>query len=172
MRYRRAYLPGGTYFFTVNLLERNKSLLTDNIELLKQSMRQVKRTHPFRIDALVVLPDHLHTLWTLPAGDADFSMRWRLIKSAFSRGLPQTETIGPSRYTKAERGIWQRRFWEHLIRDDSDLAHHMAYIHFNPVKHAYVDRPIAWPYSSIHKFIRDGIMDADWGWSDDHPTSQ
>lgn len=163
MQYRRAFVAGGTYFFTVNLLERDKSLLTDHIDLLKTAFRRVKSTHPFDIDAIVVLPDHLHTIWTLPANDADFSTRWRLIKSHFSRGLPSIERINNSRKQKSERGIWQRRYWEHLIRDELDYERHVDYIHYNPVKHGYVDKAVDWPYSSIHRFIEKGIISSDWG---------
>ena len=163
MRYRRSYVPGATYFFTVNLLERDKTLLTDHIDLLKQSMCQVKENHPYRIDAMVVLPDHLHAIWTLPEQDADFSGRWRLIKSALSRELPKGERIRASRQHKGERGIWQRRFWEHLIRDENDFVRHVDYIHINPVKHGYVDNPVEWPYSSIHTFIKRGVIAPNWG---------
>ncbi|HCC81992.1 MULTISPECIES: transposase [unclassified Methylophaga] len=163
MQYRRAFVAGGTYFFTVNLLERDKSLLTDHIDLLKTAFRKVKLAHPFDIDAIVVLPDHLHTIWTLPENDFDFATRWRLIKSHFSRGLPSTERINNSRKQKSERGIWQRRYWEHLIRDDLDYARHVDYIHYNPVKHGYVDKAFDWPYSSIHKFIERNMGSSDWG---------
>ena len=163
MQYRRAFVAGGTYFFTVNLLERDKSLLTDHIDLLKTAFHRVKLSHPFYIDAIVVLPDHLHAIWTLPANDADFATRWRLIKSHFSRGLPCTERTNLSRLKKSERGIWQRRYWEHLIRDDLDYQRHVDYIHYNPVKHGYVDKAFDWPYSSIHRFIEKGIISSDWG---------
>lgn len=163
MQYRRAFVAGGRYFFTVNLLERDKSLLTDHIDLLKTAFRRVKLTHPFDIDAIVVLPDHLHTIWTLPANDTDFSTRWRLIKSHFSRGLPSTERINNSRKQQSERGIWQRRYWEHLIREDLDYQRHVDYLHYNPVKHGYVDKAIDLPYSSIHRFVEKGIISSDWG---------
>ncbi|WP_439503312.1 REP-associated tyrosine transposase [Methylophaga sp.] len=162
MQYRRAFVAGGTYFFTVNLLERDKSLLTDHIDLLKTAFRRVKLSHPFYIDAMVVLPDHLHVIWTLPENDFDFATRWRLIKSHFSRSLPSTERINLSRLKKSERGIWQRRYWEHLIRDELDYERHVDYIHYNPVKHGYVDKPVDWPYSSIHRFIENGIMFNTW----------
>ena len=138
MQYRRANIPGGTYFFTVNLAERNKKLLTEEIKLLRTSMNKVKHSHPFRLDAMVVLPDHLHAIWTLPPDDRDYSTRWMLIKSNFSRGLIKQERINQSRKTRGERGIWQRRYWEHLIRDERDLNRHIDYIHYNPVKHGYV----------------------------------
>ncbi|MDO8828043.1 transposase [Methylophaga sp.] len=136
-------------------------MLTAHIDLLKTAFRKVKLAHPFDIDAIVVLPDHLHTIWTLPVNDADFATRWRLIKSNFSRGLPSTERINNSRKQKSERGIWQRRYWEHLIRDDLDYQRHVDYIHFNPVKHGYVDKAVDWPYSSIHSFIKKHIISGD-----------
>lgn len=141
MQYRRAFVAVGTYFFTFNLLERHKSLLTDHIDLLKTAFRRVKST-TFDIDAIVVLPDHLHAIWTFPANDADFATRWRLIKSHFSRALPSTERINNSRKQKSELGIWKRRYWEHLIRDDLDYQRHIDYIHYNPVKHGYVEKAV------------------------------
>jgi REP-associated tyrosine transposase len=123
--YRRHRVPGGCYFFTVNLLERRgNTLLTDRIDLLREAVRRVRRSRPFSIDAWVVLPDHLHAVWTLPAGDDDFSTRWRLIKSFFVRDLPKIERLSRVRDDGGERGIWQRRFWEHAIRDDADYAAH------------------------------------------------
>ena len=115
MHYRRAKADGGTYFFTVNLANRKQTLLTAQIQLLRSSISRTKNRHPFHIDAIVILPDHLHTIWTLPENDASFDMRWSLIKSGFSRGLPKTEHIKRSRRTKRERGIWQRRFWERRV---------------------------------------------------------
>jgi len=162
MRYRRANVTAATYFFTVNIAERQKSLLTDHVDVLRNAIKKVKQNHPFEIDAMVILPDHLHALWTLPEHDADFSMRWNLIKSGFSRELAKTERISSSRSLKGERGIWQRRFWEHLIRDDNDYERHVNYIHFNPVKHGYVDKPIDWPFSSFHRFVKDEMLPANW----------
>lgn len=149
MQYRRAKTNGATYFFTVNLADRKNTLLVDKIDVLRTVLNKVKKDHPFRIDALVVLPDHIHAIWTLPKNDNNYSMRWSLIKSGFSRQLPNIENINESRITKGERGIWQRRYWEHLIRDDYDLEMHVNYIHHNPVKHGYVNRSADWPYSSI-----------------------
>jgi putative transposase len=138
--YRRNFIAGGSFFFTVNLAERRLALLTDHIAALRAAFRHVRRRHSFEIDAIVVLPDHLHAAWTLPAGDDDFAVRWRLIKSAFSRSLPAGERVSGSRVAKGERGIWQRRYWEHTIRDERDFARHIDYIHINPVKHGYVSR--------------------------------
>jgi putative transposase len=129
--YRRNFLPGGTFFFTVNLADRRLRLLTDNIDALRRAFRETHRHHPFTIDAIVVLPDHLHAVWTLPEGDTNFATRWRLIKSAFSRSIATGERISRSRASKGERGIWQRRYWEHTIRDDDDFARHIDYVHIN-----------------------------------------
>ncbi|MFZ0424561.1 MAG: transposase [Xanthobacteraceae bacterium] len=160
--YRRNFLSGGSFFFTVNLAERRLRLLTDHIDLLRQAFRDVRRRHPFDIEAIVVLPDHLHAVWTLAEGDADFALRWRLIKTIFSRGLPASERISASRAGKAERGIWQRRYWEHTLRDEGDFARHVDYIHFNPVKHGHVTRVKDWPYSSFHRMVKLGIYPDDW----------
>ena len=162
MRYRRAFATGATWFFTVNLADRQQDLLTRHITLLREVMHEVKVHHPFEIDAMVVLPEHLHAIWTLPPDDADYPTRWSLIKSGFSRTLPKTEAIGDSRRSKRERGIWQRRYWEHQIRDDADLQAHVDYIHYNPVKHGHTDLPAAWPYSSIHRYIAQGWLSQEW----------
>jgi len=164
-RYTRAYTPGGTFFFTVNLADRSKTLLTDHIDPLREAMRTVRDRHPFHIDAIVVMPDHLHAIWTLPSGDSDYPTRWALIKAGFSRSLPKTERIGASRAGKGERGIWQRRYWEHQIRDETDYERHVDYIHYNPVKHGYVKSSLDWPHSSLHRFVREGCIPADWGGS-------
>ena len=162
--YRRWRVAGGSYFFTVNLLDRRTPLLVEHIDLFRAAFHAVRTAHPFHVDAVVVLPEHLHCVWTLPPGDADFSTRWRLIKGEFSRSLPSGgERQSASRMKHRERGIWQRRFWEHVIRDDRDFARHVDYIHFNPVKHGLVKRPIDWPHSSIHDFVRRGIVPAEWG---------
>jgi putative transposase len=163
MRYRRAVTPGGVYFFTLALADRKDNLLIREIVKLRAAVRLVKQRHPFEIIAMVVMPDHLHALLRLPLDDADYPMRWSLIKSAFSYSLPKTERILPSRKLNRERGIWQRRFWEHLIRDERDLQAHTDYIHYNPVKHGYVSRAIDWPYSSIHRYVRLGWVAKDWG---------
>lgn len=163
MRYRRANIKGGTYFFTVNLAERKLRLLVEQVDVLREAVKTVKQKHPFYIDAFVVLPDHLHAIWTLPEGDADFATRWMLIKGNFSRGIAKGEHRNASRIKKGERGIWQRRYWEHCIRDEIDYARHVDYIHFNPVKHGYVDRAVDWEYSSIHRYIATDKIARDWG---------
>ena len=163
MKYRRANLAGATYFFTVNLADRQSRLLVEQVDLLGNVIRKIRESHPFHIVAMVVLPDHLHAIWRMPEGDANFPLRWALIKAAFSRNLPTTEAIGRSRQLKRERGIWQRRYWEHQIRNDDDLEKHVAYIHFNPVKHGYVSRAEDWPYSSIHREMNKKNVPENWG---------
>ena len=133
--YRRAFIPGGCWFFTVNLLDRAQSLLVDHIEKLRGAVAATGRHYPFEIDAFVVLPDHLHAVLTLPPHDADFSTRWRLIKARFARSLRRNERLSAVRVARGERGIWQRRFWEHLVRDEADYARHVEYCYINPVKH-------------------------------------
>jgi putative transposase len=160
--YRRNFVPGGSYFFTLNLAERRLPLLTDHIGSLRVAFRDTRARHPFTIEAIVILPDHLHAIWTLPDGDKDFATRWRLIKSAFSRSLPSGERISASRARKGERGIWQRRYWEHTLRDEPDFERHADYIHFNPVKHGYVTRVDHWPYSSFQRMVRLGVYPQDW----------
>jgi putative transposase len=169
-RYRRAFVPGATYFFTVNLADRQATLLVDHIDLLRDAIRYTRKRHPFDIDAMVVLPDHLHAVWTLPLGDANFPLRWRLIKTWFSRNLPHGEHRRASQVSKGERGVWQRRYWEHLIRDETDLARHVDYTHWNPVKHGHVARAVDWPYSTFHRFVRDGVLAEDWGRAGDNAS--
>jgi putative transposase len=160
--YRRNPLPGGSYFFTVNLADRRRALLTDHIDVLRGAFRQVRARHPFTIEATVILPDHLRAIWTLPGGDADFATRWRLIKGGFSHGLPRAERVSASRAAKAERGIWQRRYWEHTLRDEDDFVRHLDYIHFNPVKHGHAVRVRDWPFSSFRRWVRLGAYPVDW----------
>jgi putative transposase len=160
--YLRAHVPGGSYFFTVALLERRRRLLTAHINALRAAFRSVHIQRPFHIDAIVILPDHLHCIWTLPPNDADSSTRWRLIKSSFARAIAPGERLSSRRRTKHERGIWQRRFWEHVIRDQRDFDAHLDYIHFNPVKHGWVSRVADWPHSSFHRFVRSGWYPLEW----------
>src|SRR5690349_4247005 len=144
--YRRAWQPGGTYFFTVNLLQRqDNDLLTRHIALLRNAVRMVRQRHPFQIHGWVVLPDHLHCVIELPKDEADFAVRWRLIKGAFSKGLSVTEQRSEVRMARGERAIWQRRYWEHLIRDEADFCAHMDYVHINPLKHGLVKQVSEWP---------------------------
>ncbi len=162
--YRRALVPGTTWFFTLTLAHRrNNGLLLKYIDDLRAVFRRVRERHPFHIDAIAILPEHLHSIWTLPEGNADFSMRWSLIKAGFSRSTPKGEQRSTSHIGRGERGVWQRRFWEHMIRDEEDLARHVDYIHRNPVKHGHSASPLGWPYSSFHRFVREGLLPADWG---------
>jgi putative transposase len=165
--YRRAFVPGGCWFFTVNLLDRRKTLLVDHIDVLRIAMAKTRIRYPTAIDAMVVLPDHLHAVWTLPPGDADFSVRWRLIKSRFAQALPRQEPLRAVR--SGERGIWQRRYWEHLIRNEADYARHVEYCYINPVKHGLVKRVRDWPHSSFHRDVRAGIFAEDWAGDVDRP---
>jgi putative transposase len=160
--YRRNRVPGGTYFFTVNLLNRRTDLLVRHIDVLRQAIADTKKTMPFHIDAWVVLPEHMHCLWTLPAGDADYAGRMKLLKTLFSKNVPKTETISAVRAAKGERGIWQRRFWERTIRDDADYAAHMDYVHFNPVKHGWANNVLDWPHSTFHHCVAQGMYPTDW----------
>jgi putative transposase len=166
MRYRRVRIEGGSYFFTVVTHRRQK--LFDNpaaVELLETAIADVRAAHPFEIEAQVILPDHLHTIWSLPDGDSDFPMRWRQIKSAFTRGLGREDDSvkSKSRVSKSERTIWQRRYWEHVICGDNDFTTHVEYIHFNPVKHGLARRPRDWPHSTFHDWVRRGLYELNWG---------
>jgi putative transposase len=154
--YRRNRVAGGTYFFTVNLANRASDLLVRDIAVLRHAVKLAQTMRPFSIDAFVVLPEHLHCIWTLPEGDADYSTRWRAIKARFSMAQPAGKN------SRGERGIWQKRFWEHTIRDERDYRAHMDYVHFNPVKHGYVDHPAKWPHSTFLRCAQAGFYDADW----------
>jgi putative transposase len=166
MQYRRAKTPGATYFFTVNLYKRKSNLLLKEITLLRAIFRRVHHLHPFTIDAIVILPDHIHAVFTLPENDSDYSLRWNLIKGYFSKEIQTKGLISASRKSKKERGTWQRRFWEHLIRNEYDLQNHIDYIHHNPVKLGYVQQAAQWKYSSIHKYIKKCAMFKNWAYSE------
>jgi len=153
--YRRLRVPGGTTFLTINLLNRRSTLLTDQIDLLRH-------TRPFHIDAWVVLPEHMHCLWTLPEGDTDYSTRIRLIKTIFSKHTNPTQTPSKSRRAKQEKPIWQRRFWGHTIRDNQDYAAHMDYIHFNPVRHNLALTPPPGPTPTFHHHVKTGLYPPTW----------
>ena len=164
--YRRYRRPGGTFFFTVNLLERSPNdLLVRHIDVLRHAVKETRQRQPFHIDAWVVLPDHLHCVWTLPADDTDNSVRWRSIKQIFSKAMPKTERRSKVRLAHGERGIWQRRFWERMILDDADFAAHIDYCHINPVKHGLVRQTADWPYSTFHRYVKWGIIPMDWATS-------
>jgi putative transposase len=162
-QYTRSHVPGGTFFFTAALLERRLASLTDHIGHLREAFRMVRSKRPFQVDAIVILPDHLHCIWTLPQDDTDYSTRWRLIKTRFAACIPAGERLSARRAAKGERAIWQRRFWEHTIRDEADYSAHVDYIHFNPVKHGYALRAADWPHSSFHRFVANSLLSEDWG---------
>jgi putative transposase len=158
--YRRAYHPGTTWFFTVVTAHRRPLLANAGaIDALRQSVAVVRRRLPFTIDAWVVLPEHIHAIWTLPDGDADFSRRWGRIKTSFTQRCGIAHRSGHRR----DAGLWQPRFWEHLIRDEADFATHFDYLHYNPVKHGHVGCMVDWPYSSFHRCVRRGVYASDWG---------
>ena len=162
-RYRRLHTPGASHFFTLCLARRGQTLLTDDIIRLRQAYADTLQGHyRLRTDAIVILPDHLHAVWTLPEGDADFPNRWRLIKTAFLKGHPPSVSTSQSKVARGEKGIWQRRYWHHLIRDDADFAAHIAYCWGNPVKHGLVTRAVDWSHSSLHRDIRLGRAASEW----------
>jgi len=161
MRYRRNFIPGGTYFFTVTLADRGSSVLVDRVDALRLAFRATRAERPFTIDAIVILPDHLHAIFTLPLEDADFSGRWRRIKGHFSSHAIRAG-IAAERRANGEYALWQRRFWEHTIRDENDFARHVDYIHINPIKHGLVSRVRDWPHSSFHQYVRAGLLPNDW----------
>jgi putative transposase len=166
--YIRARVEGGTYFFTGVTHERRRFLTSaPSRSGLRRAIAPARKNHPFHIDAWVLLPDHFHCIWTLPAGDADYSTRWNIIKAGFSSRMKETlqrsETLSASRTRRRELGIWQRRFWEHVIRDDEDLRRHLDYVHYNPVKHGLAKQVGDWPYSSFHRLVATGRYPCDWG---------
>ncbi len=163
---RRSTVPGATYFFTLNTYQRQKLLTEAPFYLaLKQGLRALRTKYPFTIEAFVLLPDHLHCIWTLPENDADYPRRWNIIKRGVSQPTRDfmTAPLTRSRQRRGELGLWQRRFWEHQIRDERDFEKHVDYIHSNPVKHGYVKQVKDWPYSRFHRFVERGICSADWG---------
>jgi len=163
--YRRLHTPGATWLFTVNTCNRQPILAhPDAVGALRTALRNIRSLHPFKIDALVILPDHLHTLWTLPPGDADYALRWNIIKRQVAQSVRHlaSQTPSASRIKRREIGFWQRRYWEHQIRDNADFERHMDYIHYNPVKHGCVGCVADWPYSTFHRYVRLDTYPADW----------
>ncbi|WP_437192428.1 REP-associated tyrosine transposase [Planctomicrobium sp. SH527] len=166
--YRRAHVPGGTFFFTV-VTHRRRQLfhVARNRTLLGEAIRECQRKWPFELNAIVLLPDHLHAIWTLPSGDGNYSGRWSVIKKTFTTqfladgGCDTKVSAGKSR--ERRRGVWQRRFWEHTIEDEDDFTAHFDYIHFNPVKHKLVSCPGDWAASSFHRWVKAGVYPANWG---------
>jgi putative transposase len=166
MQYRRAFTPGGSFFFTLVTHGRKPVFANaEAVEVLRNAFRNVRQSRLFEIDAMVVMPDHLHCIWTLPPGDADFSTRWRLIKTWFTKHFDPVLRPAPSAICQSrhEQAIWQHRYWEHQLRDENDFARHVDYIHYNPVKHGLIGSPIDWPYSSFRRFVEAGIYPPDWG---------
>jgi putative transposase len=181
--YRRAIIAGGTYFFTVTTQDRLPLLTSDEVrQTLREGLQEVRQSLPFIVEAWVLLPDHLHTIWTLPEGDADYQARWAIIKRAVSkRCIHEISDENPSNMVRKthptlsdnklsasmqkrrEGGFWQRRFWEHAIRGDEDFQRYMDYLHWNPVKHGYVKTPLDWPYSTLHRFVAQGVYPSNWG---------
>jgi putative transposase len=161
-------VPGGSYFFTVVTYRRAKLFSHETARtLLGNVFRECAAAWPFETAAIVLLPDHLHTIWTLPPGDANYPARWSWIKKEFTKawlaasGREQRPTAGVRR--EHRRGIWQRRYWEHTIEDEDDFERHFDYLHFNPVKHGYVRSPCEWPWSSFHRWVKAGVYDRAWG---------
>lgn len=161
MDYRRHYQAGNTYFFTV-VTQHRRPLLLEHIEKLRRAFRLMHVRYPCEIQAIVILPDHLHTIWRLPDGDSNYSRRWMVLKRAFSTTIPAIPAT-ESQLNKREKGIWQRRFGEHVIRNEQDWARHLDYIHYNPVKHGYVNNPADWEYSSFSHWVANGVYPRDWG---------
>jgi len=160
--YRRNFVPGGTFFFTVALADRRASVLIDHVDALRTAFRITRKERPFTVEAIVILPDHLHAMFTLPSDDSDFSGRWRRIKSLFTHKVIALG-FSAARNDKGEYQLWQRRFWEHTIRNETDFERHADYIHYNPVKHGLVSQVVDWRYSSFHRYVRQGVLPSDWG---------
>jgi putative transposase len=171
--YLRSRLKGGIFFFTLVTYDRRPILATDlGLKCLRHAWRETNATLPFHVEAVCVLPDHLHTVWALPEDDEDYSTRWRKLKGVFSREYraagARTAESNPSRLRRGEVSVWQRRFWEHRIRDGEDLRRHVEYIHYNPIKHGLVKTLGDWPHSSLHDHINRGWLDPGWGEIEPH----
>jgi putative transposase len=162
VQYRRNRVEGGTYFFTVTLRDRKCAYLVEHIDDLREAVRYTLRKQPLHIDAWVVLPEHMHALWTLPPGDDDYSGRWKNIKGRFSH-LLAAAGVPIQKNARNEYDLWQGRFWEHTIHDDADYARHFDYIHYNPVKHGWVTNVRDWPHSSFHRCVKSGTYPLNWG---------
>ena len=167
-RFRRCYLAGGSFFLTV-VTERRRAILCTDLGRagLRAAFLDCQRQWPFRLDAMVLLPDHFHAIVVLPPDDTDYSKRVGLIKKRFTQtwlaagGAEQPRSLSRQRHRR--RGVWQRRFWEHTLRDERDYINHLNYIHFNPVKHGHVACPCDWPYSSFHRWVKRGLYEPHWG---------
>ncbi len=165
--YRRAKTTGGTYFFTVVTYRRQRFLCDEPVRnALREAIYKARADCPFTIDGWVLLPDHLHCIWTLPEGDADFGKCWAMIKQFVTKRcgfLFRDEWMNESKRRRNESTVWQRRFWEHMIRDETDYLRHMDYLHYNPVKHGLVKSVKNWPYSTFHRYLKEGVYSEDWG---------
>ena len=161
VNYRRSFIPGGTFFFTVTLKNRKSNLLVERFSLFKEAVQRVKDQHPFQIKAYVVLPEHLHMIWELPSGDSNYSLRWKKIKALFSKSIHKAG-VELSKTKHNEYRLWQRRFWEHAIKDTLDLDNHVNYIHYNPIKHGLVEELHDWPHSSFHHYVKSGRICENW----------
>ncbi|MHC5348457.1 REP-associated tyrosine transposase [Metapseudomonas furukawaii] len=162
--YRRSREPGAIYFFTLVTHRRQPVLTTVPLrQALRQSIQEVRASYPFRIHGWALLPDHLHCIWQLPLGDEEFGLRWSIIKRRVSQQVGRDGALSASRAGRRELGLWQRRFWEHRIRDEVDYRRHMDYLHWNPVRHGLVQRVADWPWSSFHRLVREGVYPQDWG---------
>jgi putative transposase len=170
--YRRARIPGGTFFFTL-VTEQRAAIFAEPTArgMLRRAFIDCRSRWPFRVEAIVLLPDHLHAVWSLPRGDPDYSRRWAWIKKEFTKAWVAAggaeRGVSDSRHRNGRRGVWQRRFWEHCIEDEDDLERHYDYIHYNPVKHGLVSTPGDWPFSSFHRFVKLGAYPAEWGRSEE-----
>ena len=169
VQYRRSRLAGGTFFFTVNLRDRRRGILVDHINAFRNIVRDVKTKLSFTIDAMVVLPDHWHAVWTLPPDDRAYPQRIRLIKAGFTKHLLR-EGVPIGKDANGEHKLWQKRYWEHIIRDDRDFETHVNYVHINPVKHGHVTSPADWPHSTIHRYIETGVLTP--SWADSFPEGE
>ncbi len=162
--YRRDYTKGGIYFFTVVLQNRRRHWLTEYIDTFRTAYQETLHHYPFKTLAITILPEHFHCVWQLPECDDDYSRRIQVLKANFSKRLPDScRRPNPSQRQRGELGIWQRRFWEHKIRNEADLANHIAYIYYNPVKHHHVAQVKDWTYSSFHRDVTLGLFPEDWG---------
>jgi len=162
VRYRRVTAPGATYFFTVNLYNRKSYLLLNEVDLLRTIFRRIHHLHPFMINAIVILPDHLHAVFTLPENDSNYSLRWNLIKGYFSKEIQTKESLNSSRKNKNERGIWHAGFGNIISETSMILKNHIDYIHYNPVKHGYVQKPSNGNIPAFIKYIKNGVLSEDW----------
>ena len=161
VQYRRSRVAGGTFFFTVNLHDRRRMLLVEHADALRTIVRDAQSEPPFVIDAMVVLPDHWHAIWTLPQDDAAYARRIQRIKARFTQHLVRAG-VNLAKDARGEYRLWQKRFWEHTIRDNRDFDAHVNYVHINPVKHGHVARASDWPHSTLHRYIKNGVLAEDW----------